>query len=432
MSKRTKILIISGVVILLVLLLYFFGRSTPEKKKDSVYVTDSWTKTYHPTDRSPYGTFMMKELLDTVGLFGNFIQLYDGIKDDLEDHPRVNDIYFFIGPTNYMPDSSAQYLLEFVESGNTAFIAAHDFPTEIGYNLFYNSYDILEEDAVIDSVQYFKFEHPDLSTKRYKFKYIYENKAEKEEWHSFDQTNFDLPDDEEPVVLGTNNTGEEWNYVKLKYGKGYFFLHTVPYCFTNISMMKRDGFMYAERVLEHIPPGRVQWDRYNLKKHVKYTPGGPKSSMSGGERRRSALEFIMAHPPLIWALLLLVTGAIFYVLFKGKRMQKVIPAAELKENTSLEYVNTLSSLYMQQGSHSKLIKLKEKTFLNFIAERYYIITKKADEKFIEKVAIKSQVEKDKIGEIFEIFDQLNGAVEVSDDDLILLHKKIEYFYKKCR
>jgi hypothetical protein len=429
LGKNQKIAIVGGVVVLLVLLLYFFGGKSEEEDKN--FVSADWSKTYHPSDKIPYGTFMMKELLDTVGLFGNFIQLYAGVESELEDHPRVNDIYFFIGEQSHMPDTSARYLLEFVEKGNTAFLSTTSFPDELGYELFYNSYDILEDDPTTDTIQFLKFEHRDLVSKRHKFKSINNNEAEITDWNYFEEENFDLPLGEEPIVLGTNTKGK-WNYVKLKYGEGYFFLHTTPYCFTNISMMKRDGFMYAERVLEHIPPGRVQWDRYNLKKHARYSPGGPTSSQSGGERRRSMLEFIMVHPPLVWALIILVMGALLYALFKGKRMQKIIPAAELKENTSLEYVNTLSSLYMQQGTHSKLIGLKEKTFLNFIGERYYIITNKADEKFIEKVAVKSQVNKETIGEIFEMFDHLNDAVQVSDDNLILLHKKIEYFYKNCR
>jgi hypothetical protein len=128
----------------------------------------------------------------------------------------------------------------------------------------------------------------------------------------------------------------------------------------------------------------------------------------------------------------LLIGALLYVLFKGKRMQKVIPATELKENTSMKYVNTLSSLYQQQGSHTKLISLKEKTFMNFIAERYYIHAQKANEAFIDKVAVKSQVDKVLITEIFNLFHQLEGISQVTDDQLILLHQKIEYFYKKCK
>ncbi|UKN00433.1 DUF4350 domain-containing protein [Paracrocinitomix mangrovi] len=428
MSKWTKIGIVGVVVIGLILLLYFFGFNRSNNDK---VVIDDWSMTYNPSDKGPYGTYVMKELLDTVGLFGNFIQITDGLEEELEDDPDVNDIYFFIGQTNHMADSSVQYLLEFVEKGNTAFIAATNFPEELEYEFFLNSYEVMDDEPAYDSIQYLKFYHPDLSAKRYEFKYIYQNELVLMDWEYFDTNNFDLPMNQSPVVLGAN-TLDQPNYVKIKYGEGYIFLNSLPYCFTNICMLKRDGFNYAERVLEHIPPGRVQWDRYWLRSHSSYSSNDGGGGRSREERRRSILQFITDNPPILWATLLLIAGAILYAIFKGKRMQKLIPAAELKQNTSLEYINTLSSLYMQQGSHSKLIALKEKTFLNFIAERYYMITHKPDEKFIGKLAVKSQIDKETIGNIFELFDQLEGRTQVSDDQLIELHKRIEYFYKNCR
>lgn len=425
-NKWVKISIVAGVVVIFLVLLYYFGGR--ETKEDESFITDDWSETYYPSDKGPYGTYVLKELLDTAGLFGNFIELSYDVKTALEDDPDVNDIYFFVGETNFLPDSSAEYLMDFVSKGNTAFISCRNLPDFLEEELFYDSDYIFKSDGS-DTVQFMKFTHPDLKAKRYEFKYIYNNKTSYRTWKYFDEYQFDLPRDQEPVVLGTN-TKDAWNYVKIKYGRGYIFLHSNPYCFTNISTLKRDGFTYAERVIEHIPPGRVQWDRYNLNYHS--NSGGSTESDNGGEERRSMLEFIMAHPPLVWAMLILILGAITYAIFKGKRMQKVIPAAELKENTSLQYINTLSSLYMQQGSHSKLIHLKRKTFLNFIGERYYIITKKPDDSFIDKVAVKSQVDRDKIKEIFLMFDKLDGAVQVSDDALIELHKQIEYFYKNCR
>ncbi|MEX1000750.1 MAG: hypothetical protein WDZ35_01400 [Crocinitomicaceae bacterium] len=422
MSKAAKISIIAGVIILFVVLLYFFGG---KRQEEDTFISDNWSETYDPSDKGPYGTYVMKELLDTAGLFGNFIQLRVDLKESLEDDPNINDIYFFVGGTNHLPDSSAEYLMEFVEAGNTAFISTRNLPKHIKNELFYEEYDIYE--IVRDSSQFFKFTHPDLKSGRYEFNYIYNNHLEERSWQFFQEANFNRTYYEEPIFLGSN-TKDQWNYVKIKHGKGFIYLHSNPYCFTNVAMLRRNGFIYAERVLEHLPPGRVQWDRYNLNYHYSSSQGDQEG---GGEERRSMLEFIMANPPLIWAFFILLSGAILYALFKGKRRQKIIPAAELKENTSLEYVNTLSSLYMQQGSHSKLIQLKKKTFFNFIAERYYIQTKKADNKYIEKVAVKAQIDKEKIQDIFENFDRLEGAVEVSDDQLIHLHQKIEYFYKNC-
>ena len=422
MGKAAKISIVAGVIILFVVLIYFFGG----RGKSDTYISDDWTETFDPADRGPYGTYMLKELLDTAGMFGNFLNIENTLEEELEDNPKINDIYFFIGRTNYMEDSTAEFLLDFVDKGNTAFISARSFPYRMCEEFFYDAEFLFNDDIKSDSVQHLKFSHSDLRAKRYKYKYIFNNRTEKKTWNHFDTTNF-VEYLDPPKLLG-KNTKDDVNFIRFQYGDGLIYFHSIPYCFTNISMMKRDGFIYAEHMLEHIPHGRVQWDKYNLESHYEYGNDDP----GGGKDRRSMLEFIMKHPPLIWALVILLIGAFLYAIFKGRRMQEVIPSAELKENTSMQYVNTLSSLYMQSGSHNKLIRLKEKTFLNFIAERYYILTKKADEKFIDKVAVKSQVDKALITDIFNLFNQLERIGEVTDDQLIMLHQKIEYFYKNCR
>lgn len=426
MNKWTKIGIIGGVVLVLVLLLYFFGF---KNKGNDTYVSDDWTMTYDPDDKGPYGTYMLKELLDTTGLFGNFLKLDQPLEETLEDDPDINDIYFFVGGQNFITDSTTEFLLDFVDAGNTAIIATEDFPRELLELICYDR-DLVFEKAVIDSIQFTKFQHPNFKGKRYEFQFIRNNEVQLKSWYYFDVENFLT--DNELFTLGTN-TQDKINFIKIKYGDGEIFLHSMPYAFTNISLMKRDGFQYAENVLRHVPPGRVQWDKYNLDYH--YSSGSNSSGDSGeggGERRESMMQFIMNNPPLLWAFLVLLIGAVLYALFKGKRMQKVIPAAESKENMSLQYINTLSSLYLQEKKHNKLIKLKEKTFLNFIADHYYIHSSKPDDKFFEKVAIKSHIPKERIVDIFKSFDQLERSVDVSDQALITLHQKIENFYKNCR
>jgi len=429
LNNTAKILIISGVVVLFVFLLYYFGL----RKTDNSYITDDWTETYAPNDKGPYGTYMLKELLDTAGLFGNFLELDTKLEDVLEDEEGVNDIYFFVGAENFLEAGSIDHLYNFVLAGNTIFMSCENFPIAFLEPITLDALSAVELEPNFDSIQHFKFTHPELVSKRYSSTYIYNNKVTMKYWNYLNENQFDLYADDTMYVLGTN-TKDQPNFLKIKYGNGSIYLHSTPYLFTNVSLMRREGFQYAEKVLEHIPPGRIQWDRYNLQNH--YSENNEEENegdgTGGDENRQSILQFILKHPPLVWAILILLAGAILYALFKGKRMQKIIPAAELKENTSLGYINTLASLYLQENKHQKLIHLKEKTFLNFIAEHYYISCKTPDEKFIEKVAVKSQVEKEKITEIFNAFYQLQRVQIVTDEELILLHKKIEYFYKKCR
>ncbi len=430
MNKYSKIAIVGGAVLLLVALLYFFGF----REKSETYITDDWSMTYDPADKGPYGTYMLKELLDTTGLFGNFLELDDNLEEILEDDPDVNDIYFFVGGENYLSDSSTNFLMDFIRTGNTGFISTEEFPYTLLNLICYNPDDIFATE-IIDSSQYFKFEHDNFRGKRYEFKFVHNNKVQQKTWDYFDPEAFYVYMEGDTVVnLGSNNHAQV-NFIKIKYGEGQLFLHSNPYVFTNISMMKRDGFQYAENVLRHIPPGRVQWDKYNLKYHYKRSQSGSGDGDSGGgdgEKRESILQFIMNNPPLLWAFLILLIGAVLYALFKGKRMQKVVPPSESKENMSLQYINTLSSLYLQEKKHNKLIKLKQKTFLNFIAEHYYIQSNKLDDKFFTKVAIKSHIPKDEIIDIFNTFNRLESTIEVSDQELIELHQKIELFYKNCR
>jgi hypothetical protein len=423
MSKAAKIAIIGGAVLAFILLLYFFGL----KQRSEEYVIDKWDETYDPGDKGPYGTYMLKELLDTTGMFGSFLELNQEIEDVLEDTPDQNDIYFFVGQQNYLSEKAGNFLLDFVANGNTLFMMCEAFPYDLMTHLTVDPYEVLIKEEVYDSQQTFRFQHPSLSSFQYKAKFIYDNKGAKTNWNYIQPENFDLYNEDTLVVCGTNSKNQV-NYIRIQYGDGMLFFHSTPYLFTNISLMKKDGFEYAEKVLQHVPPGRVQWDRYNLE--YRYDSG--EDGSGGVEKRQSILQFILAHPPLAWATILLLIGALLYALFKGKRMQKVIPATESKENTSLGYINTLSSLYLQENKHQKLIKLKEKTFLNFIADHYYISTKLPDDKFISKVALKSQIEKEKIDAIFKLFAQLEAKEVVTDEELIHLHQKIEYFYKKCR
>ncbi len=421
MTKKNKnIAIIGGVILLAVILIYFFGL-----KKEKPIVIVSWYKTYHPEDKGPYGTYMMKELLDTVGFFGEFIEIDNKLTEGLQDDPEQNDIYFFIGEENYMSGQSSMDLLSFVSNGNTAFISAKEMPFDIINSFFIDYNDIYEKEK--DSSQTLLFTNPKLKNKRYKFDYIYENEKVIHQWKYFNDNNFEVWEDGQQFTLGTSNKGNI-NFIKFSYGDGQIFFHSTPYAFTNISMFKKNGFEYAEDILKHIPPGRMQWDKYNLKNHT--TQGNYNSN--GTEERRSPLEFILKHPALTWAFVILLITALLYMLFKSKRMQNIVKPAELKENTSLKYVQTVSSLYLQQKKNGKLIALKEKTFMNFIAEHYYLSSHNPNEKFIDKVAMKSQIDKEKIKEIFDMFNKLKGKDVVLDEVLIQLHHKIEYFYKNCK
>ena len=273
----------------------------------------------------------MKELLDTVGLFGEFIQIDNEVGESLEDNEGVNDIYFFIGKENHIKDKSTEKLLDVVKKGNTAFIAAEIMPEMLNDEFFLNTKSMYDVER--DSIQKFKFVHKKLNKKTYTFEYIYNNNRQLKSWKYFKDNNFDLWDENEAFILGRDANGKP-NFIKITYGDGVIFFHSNPYVFTNVCMLRKSGFEYAENMLKHIPPGVVQWDKYNLRRHWNSNSKGDGDNDGGNEERRSILEFIFKNQALTWAFVILIIAAFLYAVFKGKRQQDIVRPAESKENTS--------------------------------------------------------------------------------------------------
>lgn len=421
MSKPVKIAIVVAAALLIGFTLYIVN------KPKEVFETEGWHKSFSPSDKGPYGTFVFKELLDTNGIFGDFVKINSALEENLVDNEDENDIYLFIGDDYYIDRSDFDILKNFVSDGNTALISSYNLPDFILDFVFIKLNSVYK--TVYDTTIQLIFDHEKLTDSLYQFNYIYNNKPEFFDWHVFNDSNFQYHDDDVKVLGRNQNQGI--NFIEVPYGDGSFFIHSIPYVFTNISMFQNDGFTYAEKVIAHLPYGIVQWDAYNLRSHFSSNNESKKNNRSTS-KSRSLFEFLFKHQSLTWAFFTLLFTALLYLIFKGRRKQKVIGPVESKENSSLRYLETVSSLYLQERKHDKLIRLQKKSFIDFIANHYFISSHKIDDKYITKLTEKSGISKETIVNIFTELETLSNQELVSDAELIELQQKIEYFYKKCK
>jgi hypothetical protein len=128
----------------------------------------------------------------------------------------------------------------------------------------------------------------------------------------------------------------------------------------------------------------------------------------------------------------LLAAFVFYLIFRGKRMQKVIPPKEKMENTSVDFADTMSKLYLQYGQHKYIVFQQEKNLLNHIRSRYYIHAQKADEEYMARVSVKSGIPLEKISRIFERFNKVKKSNYATANDVVEIYAEIEYFYKNCK
>ena len=166
--------------------------------------------------------------------------------------------------------------------------------------------------------------------------------------------------------LGTYNDSHI-NFFKVKYGRGTFIFHSNPIVFCNLFFVKAQGKEYMEKVFSYLPEGDIYWDE--LLGKFEFSKSGNSKSLS-----TSPFSYILSQTSLAWAFYISIMLSIIYVIFAGKRMQRIIPVLEPNSNTSLEFVQTIGSLSFLQKNLNQQVIQQMKLFLGHIRQRYKLAT----------------------------------------------------------
>ena len=110
----------------------------------------------------------------------------------------------------------------------------------------------------------------------------------------------------------------------------------------------------------------------------------------------------------------------------------MIPVLPRVNNSSIEFVETMASLYYQQSSYLKIANHKKNLFLSYFRLKYGLSTNKIDEDFLIKAELKSGVSKGEIDYILKENKRLNFITNISEKDLTDYHKLIEAFHRKSK
>jgi len=428
MSKQS-LYILGGVAVLLLALYLMFGDSGFRR---------SWKEDYKQKSREPYGTNVLFSLLDEFVPGGEIIVLKDSLNDQFSQHTAPKASYVFAGSGMYMTDRDRDALLNFVSEGNQAFISCNTIPHDLMFYLY------LEECGTRwdgfrfynDTIAELKLDHPDLTMSDLpKYQYFLNYTPVNYHWKYIGREYF-CDRDTQRTVLGyvvINGASNYINFARVKYGAGYFYLHTTPLAFTNYHLIRDEGFEYARRIFSHLPEGPVYWDEYSrvpeaVTMRANRRPDGGTPEID----KESPLKYILSQPALAWAWYLLLATGLLYLLFRAKRRQQVVPVIEPNTNTSLEFVQTIGQLYFLQNNHQKLAMQKIRLFNGYVRERYNLSYREGDESFFSRLAARSEVPETLIRDIFSMQESIKNAYAIGTGKLIDFHRQMEQFYKLCK
>lgn len=361
-----------------------------------------WRASYISTDKIPFGGFVLFE--EAPSLFKN-TEIEKIAKDPYEfltdSTYAQNSAYIFINDEIFFDERQTDKILKYVENGNTVFIASRSIGYILRDSLGIEStanYNILEEEI---RPQFFSPSLKQDSLPAFK-KGVF--KASFNEIGTLKTTALGYYENAESV-LG------DLNYVKVNFGKGQFLLHNLPEAFSNYYLLKGNE-QYAANVLSYIDADKIYWDEY-LK--------------SGRKVVTSPMRFVLDQAPLTWAYYVLIGGLLIFVLFKGKREQRIVEVIEPLENTSVEFTKTIGDLYFQHKDYSNIIAKKITYFMETLRSKYYVNTNEITEDFIKKLALKSGNTLEKTQKLMHLIKHLKEKSIHSEADLLELNKQIEAF-----
>ena len=366
----------------------------------------NWDVTLSKDDKDPYGGFIlydrMKDLFPAAVLTTHRLPVYNQVNN----FNGVNTAYLLIDPVIRLNNNDIAELLKYTKAGNFVFVSAEDFGKVLTDTLKFKTmrkFDLIAaEDSTILS-----FKNPRLqSAKNYVFKkmavdgYI---------------TEFDTA---KTIVLG-NSSKNDVNFIKMPYGKGAFYIHASPVCFSNYFLVTAENADYAAKALSFLPKNlkSIFWDEY-----YKLGPGGS----------QNPLRFLLNDAYLSWAFRIAVAAMLMFVLFEMKRRQRVIPIINPLKNTTLEFVETIGIVYFNQRDNKNIAKKKISYFLEYIRTAFYLPTSHLNGEFKESLAKKSGLTQEEVEEILQLISAVESSNSINDETLLSLNKKIDSFYQKIK
>lgn len=362
-----------------------------------------WTVSLSATDKNPFGTFVLheqlKQLFPSAAIQSHRVPIYNVLHDQYEE----KSAYILLTASFTPGNADLSEMLDYVSAGNTVLLSAVDADKKLLDTLglsFQPFAGFIEHDSTT-----INFVNPALhSTRDYGFKRQtidgYFNKITKQD---------------SVIVLGTRSDTLP-NFVKVLYGDGFFLVHAAPLCFSNYFMLYHNNQEYTAKALSYIPSTvkTLHWDEYYK---------------LGREGASTPLRFFLNNTFLRWALWLSVIAALLYVLFQAKRKQRIIPVIEPVKNTTLEFVQTVSSVYFGQKDNNSIAHKKILFWQEYVRQRYYLGSTAMDANFVQQLARKSGVSKELIETILKNLERATAQPKVTDALLIELTGSIDEFYQ---
>lgn len=208
------------------------------------------------------------------------------------------------------------------------------------------------------------------------------------------------------------------DFIRYSLGNGHLLLHGAPLVLSNYFLLQNENENYLTGLWNTLPDhiSRIYWNDYYKRK-----------------RESAGLGMLFRYPATRLALLLAIFSILLYIVFEGKRKQRIIPVIPPLRNDSVSFVETVGRLYYNKGNHVNLAGKMVQQFLEWVRTHYYLNTNLLNEEFIRQLTIKSGQPETTVRSLMEMIHEIRLGTAFTDDAyLYRLYNTIQSFYKSKR
>lgn len=309
----------------------------------------SWNPTFRHADKQPFGCYLFDDLMSATMPKGYSVT-DSSLFQLAQDSTERRGVLVVADRLNLIP-AEMNAVLRMARNGSHVMLVAH------GLGMF--AEDTLGVDVrggfeSFDLQNFVKF-NKERETMKWKSRTLGYQPRNYAVFHPLVTSHFRVEKNTKHDTIGKPIDQQAFNkddyplVVTFRHGKGFITFASVPLLFTNYAVVDEDeqhrktiGFtLRCLSPLKQLPVVRTE----------AYCP-------SHDPAEQSPLRYFISQPPLRWAIYVAMIGALLFLIFEGRRRQRIIPVVKAPENHSLEFVRLMGTLYYHSRERRSLVVRK--------------------------------------------------------------------------
>lgn len=368
-----------------------------------------WTESYSATEKKPFGTYILNDLIPTAFKGIDVLTTNSSIFETQLDSSARN--WIFINQNFALDEFENEILHEKVEAGDHVFISAREIGGAFADSLnlkISKSFPSIDPTAnSLDSLtsNLVNFTNPNIKADN---GWLFPIALTESYIIEFD-TSF-------TKILGYSDV-DEVNFIKVSYGSGAYYIHSNPFLFTNYFLRNVEKYDYAFKALSYLPNQTTYWDEYYKIDRLAFS---------------SPLQYIISNDNLKWAWFIGLFGVIAYLIFNSRRTQRIIPIISSPTNSSIDFAQTIANLYINNGTHKEILEKKITFLLDYIRTNLNLNTAVQDEELLKAISNRSGIDQEEIDDLFRMIELFQTKNQITETELERITERIDRFYNQSQ